>query len=203
MDYTKLAKVQTQKVTDSVDKNEILDALRKRRAARKKAIADAQNRKEQNTKRFAKFKVTDSYKTLKKKIKDALEDTETTEEAVEAALAELDSESETAEVLAAVVEVLAEVIDQVSEGEETEEEEIEEPEDEFVEEEYEEIKDSLKHEEVVVSLLKNRKSGKFNWDSDGTLTHKGKKLGKVTYKDFTKKCEKLDELVDNALEDEK
>jgi soluble cytochrome b562 len=116
MDFKKLAEVQAKNqapVADSTKKSrkEIMDAIAARRAARKKAIEDAQKAKD-----FKMFKVTDGYKNLRKKIKDALEETETTEAAIEAALQEITPEAPAEQVLAAVIEILGETIDEL-EGE--------------------------------------------------------------------------------------
>lgn len=119
MDFKKLSEVTASKITDSVkqDRQVVIDSIKKRREAlKRKAVLDA---KKKNTKRisdsYAKFKITDSYKSLKKKIKDDLEDTETTEAAVEAALADITPEAPAEQVLAAVVEILGDTIDTLQE----------------------------------------------------------------------------------------
>lgn len=77
-----------------VSREEIMDSISKKRAARK----------------YNTFKVTDSYKNYKKRIKDALEDTETTDDAVAVAVEAL-NEVPADQAIAAVVEVLGEAID--------------------------------------------------------------------------------------------
>lgn len=129
MDYSKLAQV---KVADSATeaareekRKKIQDAIDRRRAARERArkLADAKKRREEqrnnrvkDSKKYAIFKVTDSFKSLKKKIKDELLETETTEDAVTACLNALEGQP-AEQVLAATVEVLAEAIDAIQEVE--------------------------------------------------------------------------------------
>lgn len=114
MDFKKLAQVNTSKITDSSKKTseerkkEILDSIKARRAARKASqIADS--------KVYKKFRVTDAYKNLKRKIKDDLEETETTDEAIETALSEITPEAPAEQVLSAVIEVLGDTIDDLQE----------------------------------------------------------------------------------------
>jgi len=114
MDFKKLAQVSASKIADSSNKTkeelkkEILDSIRARRAARKaRTIADSKN--------FRKFRVTDAYRNLKKKIKDDLEETETTDEAIETALSEITPEAPAEQVLSAVIEVLGDTIDDLQE----------------------------------------------------------------------------------------
>lgn len=82
------------KGTPHITKDQISDALNKRAKARM----------------YEGFKVTDSFINAKKKIKDALEDTETTNDAVNVAIEAL-NEVPAEQAIAAVIEVLAEAID--------------------------------------------------------------------------------------------
>lgn len=131
MDYGKLAQV---KIADSATdaakeekRKKIQDAIERRRAAREKArkIADAKRRREEknqkveDSKEYSKFKVTDGFQSLKKKIKDEMLETETTEDAVAACLNALEGQP-AEQVLAATVEVLAEAIDALQGAEEPE-----------------------------------------------------------------------------------
>lgn len=120
MDFKKLAQVGSTKIADSKslvndeNRKKVIDALKKRVAlkkaadARKSVIADS-------SKKYSVFKITDSYKALKKKIKDDLEETQSTDEAVECALNELTPDTPAEQVLAAVVETLGETIDDLEE----------------------------------------------------------------------------------------
>lgn len=120
MDFNALSKVGLvdQKVTDSKKvkvtdskkavserKKEIIDSIKKRREERKKQISDS--------KKYTTFKISDTYKNLKKKIKDALEETETTEAAIEAAIAEITPDAPAEQVVASVIEILGDVIDEL------------------------------------------------------------------------------------------
>ena len=123
MDYGKLAQVKIADSTTDTAKEEkrkkIQDAIERRRASRERArkVADAKRRREEqknqqvkDSKEYANFKVTDGFKSLKKKIKDEMLETETTEDAVTACLNALEGQP-AEQVLAATVEVLAEAID--------------------------------------------------------------------------------------------
>lgn len=119
LDLKKLASVAS---TDRSTRVQVNDSLSKE-VKRKKIIADALSRRKNS---YKKFKVTDSFKALKKKIKDALDETESTEDAVDAVLEILnDPDSTPDQTLAATVEVLAEAVDvlqdklpEVTDGEE-------------------------------------------------------------------------------------
>lgn len=117
------------KVKDSKNQGLTVEQLKKVKDAIKKAKAATPTHK------ASAIKVKDSYKSLVKKIKDELEETETTEQVVETALDNITAETPAEDVLVAVVEALGETIDQLEENQEV-------PEDEVPEDELEETVDS-------------------------------------------------------------
>lgn len=100
MDLVKLSKV-----ADSVQNPDT-------RAEKLKAIKDSlsKNRKLRSAKQFRKFKVSDAFKALRKKIKDALETTETTDEAIETVVGFL-NDYPAEEVIPAAIDVIGEAVD--------------------------------------------------------------------------------------------
>lgn len=79
------------------------------------AIADSAPKKPLKGKSLIqRRRVSDSFRTLKRKIKDSLDETETTEDAIIAVEQFLDTE-EPQEVIQATVEVLADIIDKLEE----------------------------------------------------------------------------------------
>ena len=131
MDYGKLCRVADAAQTSKEDhKKKIQDAIERRRASREEARKKVED---SESKKYETFKVTDSYKDLRKKIKDNLMETEDTEAAIQAALEAL-AEAPAEQVLAATIEVLAEAIDVLQvedpEIEENEEIQVEDPEEE-------------------------------------------------------------------------
>ena len=107
MDFKKLSQVTDSAhapksdATSESKKKVIIDALRKK-AQLKRQVMDSKS--------YRKFKVTDTFKNLKKRIKDELEETETTEEAVEVLIEAL-AEAPAEQVVAAATEVLAEIVE--------------------------------------------------------------------------------------------
>lgn len=136
-------------------KQAIKDGIAKKRAAiNSKRVEDSVKKK------YRKFRVTDSYKSLLKKIKDDFEETVNTQEAVDVAIEAL-QEAPAEQVVAACVEVLAGTIDVLQENVATLAEAVPEvPEEEEVVEETEEIEDSKKIQDAIVrarAILKKKK----------------------------------------------
>lgn len=95
-------------IRDSAEKKAKLKAIRDAAERRRAAIRNRKRLTDSN--KYSTFRITDSYKSLFKKIKDELSETETTEEAINVALEAL-QDAPAEQVLAAVTEVLGEAID--------------------------------------------------------------------------------------------
>lgn len=85
------------------------------KSAKKDSLASRSSR------RVKRIKDSKAYNRIKRRIKDALEETESTEEAIEAAVGSLDEGAPADQVLSAVVEILGDVIDELQ-GEDPESE---------------------------------------------------------------------------------
>ena len=135
-------------------KQAIKDAIAKRQKESKNQITDAE------AKKYRKFRVTDSYKSLVKKIKDDMEETVNTQEAVDVAIEAL-QEAPAEQVVAACVEVLAGTIDVLQENVATLAEAVPEvPEEEVVEEEETKVEDSAKKIQDAIARAKAILKGK-------------------------------------------
>lgn len=152
-----------------MDNKKISDEKRAEILAKKQAIKDALEKRRQqkpankvadSEKKYRKFRVTDSYKSLVKKIKDDIEETVNTQEAVDVAIEAL-QEAPAEQVVAACVEVLAGTIDVLQENVATLAEAVPEVPAEEIPEEPEEVEDSAKKIQDAIArakaILKNKK----------------------------------------------
>lgn len=126
MDYSKLTAVVDSASAPAVKKgSKISDAAKKSvakkgvdkknpKASEEKSTIKDSLMKKTALRKYNAFKISDAYKNSKKRIKDALEDTETTEDAVAVGVNAL-ADTPADQVIAAVIETLGEAIDMLQE----------------------------------------------------------------------------------------